>query len=144
MREVGYGVHILTVMFTCFVAGCVLGRSISSEPAVQYAVGCVGMIGAMMVEAGLFMIQWPRMHGEDGGTGKKGGEGPELPPAITATMRAALQAGAGATTGGAGAAAGAPGGFLSSSQAEGRAGGPLSPQRVKPGAVGAAQLSTKA
>lgn len=79
MREVGYGMHVITVMFTCFLAGYVVGRRLSDDKTIQYGVGCLGMIAAMMVEAGLFMIRFPRLYGEE----EKGAMGRELAGVVT-------------------------------------------------------------
>lgn len=66
--------HVITVMFTCFIAGYVVGRRLSSDKTIQYGVGCLGMIAGMMVEAGLFMIRFQRLwdDGEGGNPGSKG------------------------------------------------------------------------
>ena len=57
MREVGFGVHVITVMATCFLAGLALGRRISDDLGVQCAVGAVGMLGVLLVETALFFIK---------------------------------------------------------------------------------------
>jgi len=64
VREVGYGVHVLTVMATCFTAALVAGRSLSSDPGVQCAVGALGMLLALLVETGLHLIRDSRKQKE--------------------------------------------------------------------------------
>ena len=61
-REVGYGLHVLTVMATCFLVSLTAGRSVSSDPGVQCAVAGLGMMLALLVETGLFLIRDARQH----------------------------------------------------------------------------------
>lgn len=57
LREVGYGVHVLTVMAACFVASLIAGRRAFTEPAAQVLFAAAGMLVALLVETGLFIIR---------------------------------------------------------------------------------------
>lgn len=57
VREVGFGVHVLTVMFACFMACLALGRRLFREPGLQVALGAVGMFGGLLVEILLYIIK---------------------------------------------------------------------------------------
>jgi hypothetical protein len=62
VREVGFGVHILTVMFACFLACFALGRRLFREPGMQVALGAVGMFAGLLVEISLYMIKETRRN----------------------------------------------------------------------------------
>ena len=62
MREMGFGMHVITVMASCFLAALALGRRLFSEPGLQIVVGAIGMLIALLVETGLFVIQDTRAH----------------------------------------------------------------------------------
>ena len=62
LRDVGFGVHVITVMAACFLAALALGRRMFSEPGPQIVVGAIGMLIALLVETGLFVIQDSRAH----------------------------------------------------------------------------------
>ena len=57
MREIGYGVHVLSVMATCFLVALIAGRSLSSDPGIQCAIGALGMLLSLGVETALFVIR---------------------------------------------------------------------------------------
>jgi hypothetical protein len=57
VREVGFGVHVITVMGACFLAGLFVGKRLFSEPGAQFAVGAVGMLISLLVETALFVIR---------------------------------------------------------------------------------------
>jgi divalent metal cation (Fe/Co/Zn/Cd) transporter len=65
MRDVGFGVHVITVMAACFLAALALGRRMFSEPGPQIVVGAIGMLIALLVETGLFVIQDSRAHAHE-------------------------------------------------------------------------------
>ena len=66
LREVGFGVHVLTVMAACFVASLIAGRRAFTEPAAQVLFAAAGMLVALLVETGLFVIRDSRgQHGDD-------------------------------------------------------------------------------
>jgi hypothetical protein len=62
VREVGFGMHVITVMASCFLAGLVLGRRLFSDRGAQFAVGAVCMLFSLLVETALFVIQDSSMH----------------------------------------------------------------------------------
>ena len=65
MREIGFGVHVLTVMGSCFLAGYALGRRIFSNPGAQVAVGALCMLASLLVETALFVIQDSRQQASE-------------------------------------------------------------------------------
>lgn len=65
MREVGFGMHVITVMASCFLAALALGRRLFSEPGLQIVVGAIGMLIALLVETGLFVIQDLRQNARE-------------------------------------------------------------------------------
>ena len=62
MRDVGFGVHIITVMAACFLAAFAVGRRMFSDVGAQVAVAAVGMLFSLLVETGLFVIRDARSH----------------------------------------------------------------------------------
>jgi hypothetical protein len=57
-RDLGFGAHVVTLMGACFACGVVAGRSIAPDNVtVQVVLGAIGMFGALMVEALLFMLR---------------------------------------------------------------------------------------
>ena len=62
LREMGFGMHVITVMASCFLAALALGRRLFSEPGLQVVVAAIGMLIALLVETGLFVIQDTRAH----------------------------------------------------------------------------------
>jgi hypothetical protein len=57
VKEVGFGVHVLTVMFACFLAFVALGRRLFRDPGMPMALGAIGMLAALLVETSLFLIR---------------------------------------------------------------------------------------
>mmetsp|Transcript_25603 Transcript_25603/g.35356 ORF Transcript_25603/g.35356 Transcript_25603/m.35356 type:complete len:225 (+) Transcript_25603:129-803(+) len=55
--QLGFGVHVIVVMFTLYLVGVHVGKSISSEPIVELAGGLVGCIFGMFLETTLFIIR---------------------------------------------------------------------------------------
>jgi hypothetical protein len=57
VREVGYGVHVLTLMGACFLAAWAVGCRLFADPGAQFAAGAVGMLLCLLVETALFVIR---------------------------------------------------------------------------------------
>ena len=59
-REVGFGVHIITVMAACFLAFWALGMRLFRDPGMQFMLGAVGLLAGLVVETLLFSIKETR------------------------------------------------------------------------------------
>jgi hypothetical protein len=68
IREVGFGVHIISIMAACFLAFWALGRRLFRDPGMQFMLGAVGLLAGLLVETLLWVIQSSRKPTTAGGS----------------------------------------------------------------------------
>ena len=78
VREVGFGVHIISIMAACFLAFWALGRRLFRDPGMQFMLGAVGLLTGLLVETLLWVIKSSR---------KPGGSSPTPPTARARTAK---------------------------------------------------------
>ena len=54
--------HVITLMFACFLAGLAVGRRLFTNVGAQFAVATVFMLIALLVETALFVVRDSRTH----------------------------------------------------------------------------------
>ena len=56
-RDVGFGLHVVTLMAACFLGAYLVGRRLFSDTGHQLACGCVGLLLSLVVETLLVVIR---------------------------------------------------------------------------------------
>lgn len=56
-RDVGFGLHVVTLMAACFLGAYLVGRRLFSDTGRQLACGCVGLLLSLVVETLLVVIR---------------------------------------------------------------------------------------
>lgn len=57
MQELGYGMHVITLMAACFLGGYAVGRRLFDNHGAQVITGALGMLACLLVETALFVIR---------------------------------------------------------------------------------------
>jgi len=57
MHELGYGMHVITLMAACFLGGYAVGRRLFDNHGAQVITGALGMLACLLVETALFVIR---------------------------------------------------------------------------------------